>query len=282
MRKLAIKIFMILGSFTAIHADTTQSYETGLLDFLSPLGKTNKYDLLLTVGIDQVLENSPFKLTEEGFNTYFGWDQTQIDAFRQSAVEWFSERFGIDFSQGYYDQQTGTISTNVATLFPVTFTAEYPVLSSNSLTIIPFTPLTPSRVLIVKYIVSFNDSLFVYGGTYANGEIIEGKSTDLLAFGCYKILKNHSGSKSDLVFLRSYYPTQAEPIDSTPLPPRRVERLQLFSEKYGSGFAFTSLATSVSPDEEGKYPTFSRESWSFPGSFEIPDWNEFKSAPIAL
>lgn len=247
--------------------------------FSGPLGETNHYNLLLTTGMDEVLDESAITFGTGGF-TELGWDQAKIDQYRNAAIAWFIERFGIDFSQGYYDAASGTVSTDIGILVPISYSGKLRVIASNNYKIPPYTFLTPSVIRAAIYVVVFTGAPFNYGGTYANGTSIPGDPTENLNYSCHRIYLNRSETKHETFFLRNFYPNPNE--KGGPIPDRVTEKMQIFSPTFGPGFCNASSAVPSVPNIDGKYPTHIRASWSFPGSFTIPDWNGFTEAPVSL
>lgn len=288
MRKLALGIISLFTvSFSLNAAEPTESqathHEANIFDDLTAGSSLNKYDLLLTVGSDEVLDEAPVAFGTQGFTSHFGWDDTKITAYRNAAIDYILTRFGIDLTNGYYDEASGTVSIASGSLVPLNYVTNYRVLSSNNFHILPYSVLTPSKVYASEYVFIPNGAPYDYEGTYTNGSgPVAGSPYDTISYGIYKIVLNRSESKYEIFFSRNYYPSQAVPLSFTPAPVRSFSRSQLFSPTYGPGFAFMNVANPLGPDENGKYPTQTRASWSFPGSFTIPDWNGFTSAPVAL
>lgn len=281
MKYIALGLLALL-SFSTMHADIEEKTAVASKINFNPLGPVNHFDLVLTVGMDELFDQSPLTYGLDGFTSILGWNQSQIDTFRNEAVQWFLERFGIDFTNGYYDAASGTISTPIATLAPLSLRGKNRVLASNNLDVLPYSLLTPTRVEVVEYVAFFNGVPFNYTGTVAGGATMPGNFTETLSYCVYKISKNFSGSNKEIVFMRSFYPTRVEPLESTPAPARTLVKAQLFSPKYGSGFCVINSAIPLSPDANNKWPVSVRAVWTFPGSFEIPDWNGFTTAPVAL
>lgn len=282
MRYFGMGLLTLLSFSLTSHATEVPQHEVGIFDNILPQSQYNNYKLLLTVGLDDALDQNPVVFGSQGFTDIFGWNQSQIDAFRNAAIQWNLERFGLDFTQGYYDAASGTVSTEFGTLAPLSFISEYRVLSSNNFNILPTTPITPSKIQLAEYVVFFNGTPVNWGGTYAGAAPFAVSPTDTTSFTAYKISLNNSGTRNELIFMRTYYPTEAAPFASTPLPFRLQQRSQLYSPKYGAGFMVMSSAIPLEANADGKFPSYVRASWSFPGSFEIPDWNGYTTAPIAL
>lgn len=270
MRMLFLAILAFMLSSHTIEA--RQNYPANSNNY-------NVNDLILTVGMDEVLNQSAVEYGPSGFGTYLGWNQATIDTFRASAIEWFDTRFGIDFSSGYYDPASGTVSITGAILVPLSFSGNYRVLLSSSPLIRDFNPQNPAQVRLAEYVCVFTAPP-TYGGTYvAEGSSSSGQITDTLAFGCYRV-SNKLGpittSHYDF-FMRSYYPNKTDP--ASVYPARSSERFQMYSEIFGPGFGILNVAVPTSPNVDGKYPTYTRATWSFP-TFVIEDWNLFNSSPI--
>lgn len=269
-------LFLTIFSLLFISANATEKTN---LNFHNNQGNVNIYDLLLTVGMDEVLDQSAVEFGAAGFNTYLGWDQGTVDTFRASAIEWFKTRFGIDFTNGYYDIPSGTVSIPGATLVPLSFSGKYRVLSSNNPLIRDFNPNNPAQVRLAEYVAVFSTPPTYSGSYVAEGSHPNGEITDTLAFGCYRV-SNKFGpivtTHYDF-FMRSYYPNKTDP--ASVYPARSTERFQMYSELFGPGFGTLTVAVPTSPNAQGKFPTFTRASWSFP-VYVVEDWNQFNSSPI--
>lgn len=272
-------LFFALLTFAFTSVSAIENYEMRGQPPTPDLGY-NQYNLLLTVGMDEVLDQSAVEYGPTGFTTYLGWNQATIDTFRASAIQWFNDRFGIDFSGGFYDPTSGTVSITGAILVPLAFSGKYRVLSSNSPLIRDANPNNPAIVRLAEYVCVFT-SAPTYGGTYvAQGSSSAGAVTDTLAFGCYRVTNKNgpvSGTYYDF-FMRSYYPNKTDP--ASVYPARSSERFQMYSEVFGPGFGILNVAVPTTPNLAGKYPTFTRASWGFP-TFVVDDWNLFDSSPIA-
>jgi len=243
--------------------------------------KLNTFDLLLVIGQDEELSNPPIELfTTKGFKDMLGWDDEKITTFRQAAISWFNERFGIDFSNGLYDPNTESITTSFGVMFPYYYQGYLRVLLSNNTKIPPYTRLTPSSVGQAEYLVVFFDTP-TYTGTYANGgAAITGNVSDTLAYGCSRIFLNRSNMKTYSIFDRSYYPIAAVPNRESPT--RQVDRYQLYSPEFGSGFSCVNSSAESTPNANGKFNTNALATWCFPGTYvnTLADYNEFTEAPV--
>lgn len=255
---------------------------SGISPWVIPPGAhLNKFDLLMVLGQDEELSNPPIQLfTTSGFKNMLGWGDAKITTFREAAIDWFNERFGIDFSNGFYDPNTESIVTDFGIMLPYYYQGYFRVLLSNNLKILPYTALTPSSVGQAEYVVIFFTAP-LYSGTYANGgPAITGNVTDALTYGCSRIFLNYSGSKHYSVFDRSYYPIEAVPNITDPR--RQVDRYQLYSPEFGSGYSFVSSAADSIPNTNGKFGTNALATWCFPGSHLdiLTDYNGFNQAPV--
>lgn len=236
----------------------------------------NVYNLLLTVGTDEPLTQSAVHVGTQGFVDYLGWNQDQIDAFQAAAVSWFEERFGVDFT-GAINVGNNIIVGSNFNVAPIYFDGNYRVLSSNN-NAINDNPNQPSTVRLAEFVLSWNPSTSVtYDGTY--GPNIAGDDSDTLAFGCYVVTsRNGYGPQTKYnFFMRSYYPNHSIP--GTSNPTRSNENFQMYSPVWGSGYGFLNVAVPTTP-VNGSYPTYTRASWSFPGSFTQTDFNGWTVSPI--
>lgn len=234
----------------------------------------NRFKLLVTVGMDELLDENALSFGIQVFDSLPGWDETRIERFRQAAIAWHLERFGVDFRNAFYDPNTGFSDNGYATLVPLQFNGTYRILDSTS-DRIP----RETRINITEFVVTFHpDVSRNYGGTYAASapNPIAINPTDSLPYGVYSVFvsKNHPQE----FFMRGFYPDLTEPLSV--YPPRSFERFQMFSEKYGPGFGILQVIVPNAPDADGKWPTYTRGQWSFPGSFAIPDLNGFVQAPV--
>lgn len=239
----------------------------------------NHFDLILTLGQDEALSTPAITLfTTSGYTDIFGWDSAKITAFREAAVEWYIERFGIDFSDGEFDPETGTILTDFGIMIPYRYQGDFRVLASTSKLIPPYTPDTPSSVGFCNY-SAFFFSPPVYHGTYGGVGGVQGNATDAISFGAYRIFTNCKGTKFFTIFGRSHYPESAVPNVSGN---RNMNRFQLFSPDFGPGFADINSAILTVPNGEGLFPTDVINTMVFPGTFQVEfsDWNGYTASPV--
>jgi hypothetical protein len=236
--------------------------------------KLNTYDLLLTVGTDEPLTTSAVHVGTQGFVEYLGLTQAQIDSFQASAVAWYEERFGIDFTGAINVGNNVIVGSNFV-VAPIYFDANYRVLSSNNIRINSFPDQHPAKVRLAEFVLSFNSGAeVVYNGTY--GTNIPGEDTDTLAYGCYVVTAyEYLFNDKYRFFMRSYYPNHT--IKGTT---RSNENFQMHSPEFGPGYGFLNVAVPTAPDASGKFQTYTRASWSFLGSFTQPDFNGFTIAPL--
>lgn len=245
----------------------------------------NYYDLLLHLGQDeQVPAERAIQFSPAGFTSVLDWDDTQITDFRQAAVQWFNDRFGIDFSGGIFDPVSGTITTDFGIMIPYTYQGYYRVLASSDIHIPAYTPITPSSVSLVQYAAIFFGTP-TYRGTYAAnvpGGAIVGNQSDALDYGVFKIFLNYRGTKSQLFFARSYYPSIITEDNANPT--RNLDRYQLHSPIYGPGYGTADSAFGFGEIVDGKIGTYAHSMWRFPGAYydKLSDYNGFTTAPVEL
>ncbi len=234
----------------------------------------NRYKLLVTVGMDELLDESALSFGIQIFDTLPGWDAERIEQFRQAAISWHYERFGVDFRTAPYDPSTGFSDNGYATLVPLQFNGTYRILESNDHRI----PVG-TRINITEFVVQFHPDVSMnYGGTYGASATtpIAISPSDSLPYGVYTVFTSERHPKE--FFMRGFFPDKTEPVNL--YPSRSFERFQMFSENYGPGFGILNVAVPGVPNSSGKWPTYVKAQWSFPGSFVIPDYNGWRSAPI--
>ena len=242
----------------------------------------NKYKLLLTVGADEELLLNPITIGTQGFTTIFDLNAVQIETMRQAAITWIYDRYGINFAGGTLDPITGItqiLTPYFAELVPINFEGTYRVLSSNNHHIPPYGHHNPTLIRLTEYTAVFPVTAPTYFGTYGGVAGIVGSTSDTVSYGIYKIFLDKHQKHGYNFFTRSYYPSITEPIAG--VVPRSVERFQLYSSKWGPGFGFLNVGVATAPID-GFYPTFLRGSWSFPGSFVLPDYDTFTTPPLIL
>ncbi len=287
---LALSMFAFLSP--TLDADNPVSEDKTILDVpqnpnVIPLGTPlNHYKLLLHIGQDdQVPVDRAIVFSTDGFSSVLGWDDAQVTAFREAAIQWFIERFGIDFSNGTLDPVSGRITTNFGIMLPYTYQGYNRVLASNNLQIPAYTPLTPSSVSLVQYSVAFF-STPTYTGTYAEnvpGGAIVGNQSDDISYGCWKIFLNYQGTKTQTFFSRTYYPSIITEDNAN--PSRNLDRYQLYSEEFGPGYATTDSALGFGGEVvDGKIGANAHTIWRFRGAFydKLNDYNGFTTAPVDL
>jgi hypothetical protein len=240
------------------------------------------YDLLLTIGQDDFLPSSPTAVSTSGFTDFLGWDDATIATFRQSAINWFIERFGIDFSAGIYDPTSGITSISYAILIPIAFSGNYRVYESNNKLIPTGRGDTPSYVRSAEWVVIFtNVTTQTYGGTYGaeTTSVQHIDPTDTVDFAAYRINVPHVKNKPHYYdfYSRSYFPNKVAP---TNLYPARIsETFQLYSPDFGSGAGFLNVANPSTANAQGLWPTFVRGTFSFP-IFTLTDLDGYTVSPI--
>jgi hypothetical protein len=245
----------------------------------------NHYNLLLHIGQDdQVPVGRAIDFSTAGFSTILGWDDAQVTTFREAAIQWFIERFGIDFSTGTFDPVSGRITTDFGIMLPYTYQGYNRVLGSNNELIPAYTPITPSSVTLVQYSVAFF-STPTYTGTYAAnvpGGAIIGNQSDNISYGCWRIFLNYRGTKTQTFFSRTYYPSIITEDNANPT--RNLDRYQLCSSVFGPGYATTDSAIGLTEVVDGKVGANAHTIWHFPGAFydKLSDYNGFTTPPLDL
>ena len=251
----------------------TALFSTEVNAFQTPI--TN-YKVLLTVGMDEFLPSAPVAAGPQGyagFQQILGWSENRIAKFRSEAINWYRDRFGIDFTGLTADPVSKiTFFPNAvaptALLIPITFVGNYRVLNSNNKHF-----KTNAPINAFEYIISFTPGIVGtnYGGTYgasASTPPIAINPTDTVDFANYLVIGTQNGKKQRVNLLgRSYYPNRVEPV--TDLPPRiTAEWIQMYTRDFGgkhgtSGAGWLSVAIPSAPNGQGLWPTFVRGTWSF-------------------
>lgn len=280
---LALSMFAF-SSQVALNAVTPDLVDKNIPinpNVIPPGTQLNNYDLLLHVGQDESVPVArALDISLDGFSSVLGWNDSQVAQFRQAAIDWFLVRFGIDFRNGAFDPNSGAIITDFGIMIPITYQGYYRVLASSDWRIRPYTPITPSSVTLVEYAVQFFTTP-TYTGTYAAnapGGAIVGNQTDALDYGCWKIFLNYPGTNTQIFFGRAYYPSNI----SGDFPSRNLDRIQLFSEVYGSGYSTADSALAYTGQPTGNIDAYAHSMWRFPGAFihELSDYNGFTVAPV--
>lgn len=197
---------------------------------------------------------------------------------------WFLERFGIDFSNGTVDPNTGIVVTDFGVLVPYTTGGYNRVLSSNNPKIPAYTPITPSTVGQALYTAVFFTTP-TYAGTFVNGgPAVVGHVNDTLSYACSRIFLNYAGNKFYTFFARSYYPQFNAPVPAGQ-PPKATDWVQMYSADFGPGFQIITdceMDFANQPNPNGKFDAWTLTSMCFPGSFlgSTNDWNGFTTAPF--
>lgn len=277
------RLITALGVFAALCFTQTSAFASSDL---------TDYKVLLTVGMDEVLPESP---VVGGPEAYAEWQSTfgtsKTEQARSAAIAWYQERFGIDFTPGFYDPVTRiTFLPNqaapVALLIPISFEGNYRVLDSNTKHI-----PEGSKIHAFEWIVSFTPGIVGtnYGGTYAASLTTPPEPinpSDTFDYGVYRIhaKPKHKKHVHYNLFVRNFYPNRVEPV--TDYPPRSIEWVQLFTKDFGPkggcpGAGFLHLGVPLGPDASGNFPTFVRGTWTFhPGSTVLENLNGFIEAPF--
>ncbi len=279
---LSIFTFLTQGAVADQHQDDVAvKFPPVTSPFVIPPGTpVNYYNLLMNVGQDDELSKSAITLfTESGFRDFLGWDQAKIDAYRGTAMAWFTERFGLDFTGYTYDPTTGTVTTSWGLMVPYRYQGYFRVLSSNNFAVPPYTPITPSSDCLSQYTLVFF-GVPTYTGTYGNQTPIVGNASDSLSYGVHRIFLNYSATNYKTFFARNYYPGNVIP--QTPVTPRARYVDQMYSPDFGPGIAFISEASFQYTNQQN-FDELVLATWSFPGSFvdACTDWNGFDAAPVA-
>lgn len=268
MKKLLLAaVVLAIGATGVIHADASASKV-----------KLNKYKAQLIVGQDEELPENSLTFNDQVFNDVLGWSNNKRDRFRDQAIAWFRDRFGINdqwvpVGGGIYVNALGQ------PLVPLSCKGAYRVQASNFKHIPPFSDKHPTVTELAEYTITFRTSgAPTYGGSYvATGGYAAGTANDTLAFGCYRIFFDKKRKHHTDVFMRSYYPGQSQ---SQAYPGRGMEYLQLFNEKLGAGFGRLFVMVPGTSDAAGAWPTHIYNAWSFPGSRVFSDLNSFDRSPF--
>ena len=276
-----------LMTLTAIAAICTTQVEA----------KLTNYKVLLTVGQDEFLDQNPISTgatAYQDFQDILDWSSADVEELRAQAIAYYADRFGIDFSTGFYDTTSRftflpgnpAVTPPTAILLPISFKSKYRVLDSNVKQIPEGTSITA-----LEYVVSFQPLIAGtnYGGTYAASSAVGPipiNPTDTFDYGVYHLIarpKHHKKKKYN-IFVRNWYPNRVEPV--TDLPPRVVETVQLVTKDFGDkdgypGAGFLHVGTPTAANGAGKWPTFTRGTWSFgPGSLVESNLNGFTEVPV--
>lgn len=229
-----------------------------------------KYKEQFIIGQDDNLDTFPFSFGTEGFTRVLGWDAQKTEDFRQAAIAWFIERFGIDFTNVPFNPYLGGWYNGFATLRALTFEGLYRVEESTTKKILH--KHAPTLIQLCEFTVTFDpSSVFNFTGTYATDSglySVPGNPSTDLAFGCYLV-----GGKYHF-FMKSDVPAE---VDASG---RSREILLLYSPTFKSGLSIMNVGVTFVPNAQGKWPTYIHALWSFPGSNVVGQYNTFTSAPV--
>lgn len=219
----------------------------------------------ITVGIDENLTSPGPKFEVTGFKKSLGWSDAQINEFYKKVEEYFTVRFGIDFTSSSYDESTHMTIGNSFIMLPVTFGNSYAVILSNSDELPANIAGVPSYIRVAEFVLAFNENATgkFYGGTYSPSETIPIDATDTLSFGCYQVFV--ADGRTFDIYMRSLYPNKVVKTENRASPVSVI--LQLHSEQFGEGTGFFTGTVSMTPNEENLFPTTLRGTWSFPLSY---------------
>lgn len=212
-------------------------------------------DLHLKVGVNETFKTLPIEFgSKRGFTDFLGWDEKTTEAFRQSAIAYFNERFGIDLANASFDPVSGITSAGFIKMYPVAFSSNYRVTNSNNAQIPP-----DSTVQIAEYVVLIEPPVpenSFYAGSYGLHEKSPMKAYESLSFGCYRLTEPGKVKSYD-IFMRSTIPNRAENGATKVV-------FQLFSEEFGEGAGTLLVNMPMQANDEGLFPTRCDADWHFP------------------
>lgn len=212
-------------------------------------------DMHLKVGVNETFKTLPIEFgSKRGFKDFLGWDEKTTEDFRQSAIVYFNERFGIDLTSAHYDPVSGITSAGFIKMYPVAFSSNYRVTDSNNAQIPP-----DSTVQIAEYVALIEPPVpenAFYAGSYGLHEKSAMNAYESLSFGCYRLTEPGKVKSYD-IFMRSTIPNRTE---------NGVAKVvfQLQSEEFGEGAGTLLVNMPMQANAEGLFPTRCDATWHFP------------------
>ena len=236
-----------------------------VLSLLASLFVTTAFaSTTLEVGIDANLPAPGPKFEQTGFKEFFNLNPQQIEAFRQEALSFYKNRFGIDCGQCTLDAATGITTGPDFIILPVAFGGDYAVKKSNSKQVPVKVGGKQTLVQIAEFVLVFNDKAAgkFYGGTYSSRKARPIDPTHTISFGKYRLLLG-DGRHFDIA-MHSVVPNKIISKEGEALV-----RLALNSKEFGKGVGVFKANMQFTPDAEGLYKTFVKGVWHFPSKKEV-------------
>lgn len=212
------------------------------------------------VGINKYLSHAGPKFEPTGFETFFKLNPQETEQFRQKALDYYKERFGIDELLNTVDPKTG-ISNPDFMILPVTFGEPSYTISKSRLEKIPAEINgIPTRIQIAEFVLVFNPTVEGknYGGTYGKKPI---EPTDNISYGRYRILLG-DGRHYD-VFMESKVPNKSLSKENHVLVKLNLRSQELGLGK-GSFLAHMKFAKEEDGPNQGLFKTYVDGKWYFP------------------
>lgn len=251
-------------------------------------GGYEKFKNMMVVGTDQI-GASPLTIGYTDTGNFFlndlGLSQQQYDQWLAKAMEWFLQTYGLSFPVPLANG--GYASANFSAFaVPIRASGGYHVYFSSN-------PLIPTinngvlpKVTLFEFAVTFAGVPPTYNGTYAPPDVGFAQSgiKDTLAYLIYRIEVPETvfgPAKTYIVYARNNFPGHADYLqgpNSNEIG-HSIEHFDLYSEVFGPGSSTLDVAinTQAAPDA---IPALFRQTWFFPGSYNVPYYNAFTEAPI--
>ena len=231
------------------------------------------FDAKIVYVTDQVISPAVFAASPDTNLTYFtdilGFSGAQIEDATQNAIEFYQERFGLDFSQSAVNQ-LGQRTFQNATMNP--FMEDERITNIGTINKYILTGRTTNvcfRVRAGGYIVNIQGNQLLHG-TYGGQQGIPADSSVLIAAGYYHIpislrkyrtgIRQQSNSVQ-IVRFQSNTPIRTEPIDGT-----GIIHEDLFHEQLGDGVAQGSFRITAASNGNVLYSV--RNVFTFPAHFD--------------
>lgn len=218
----------------------------------------------LEVGLDEYLPSPAPQLDPNNFKEFFNFTFEEREAFRQKALQYFADRFGIDDSQAVYNQENGITTGSYFQILPIKCGGSYGITKSRDEQIPAEVNGKKTLIQIAEFVLVFTPESKnkTYGGSYADEAAAE-KATPIvidqnhsLSFGMYRLLLG-DGTHYDIA-MQSTNPNH-------PKEGYVLVKLALQSKEFGEGEgAFAAKMDMKEPSKDGLFKAYVKGSWHFP------------------